>query len=409
MSKFYAVKGKENKIFTDWNECQAFISENKGSGNKYKSFHTEEEAVAFLEDRDYYAERLNEDLSLGFAVAFTDGSFEEGENKYSYGVVAVSPSGEKRQFSGVGSDERFLSSRNIVGEVDGVLTAVKWAFLNGYKKLKIYHDYEGLSAWANGRWGASSPVALYYVKEFEKYKGVVDVVFAKVKGHSNHKYNEIVDDLAKQALFNGKILSLVGNGYKISGNYFYEDFISWLNKKAPKAKIFERLDGTGFILGEEKLCIYPQKQATSIVSNGWFLLCLSACYFWEKSKKSQVNRLIERCFSVEIDQNEEVCGIGVARAVLKILKDNYAPALIFALFEIENEIKKSLGGVDKISPYFVREDERFVLKSDHAKKIAIENAYCFFYEYRTNYFNLQLTYQEVSRLIEKAYDLLKAL
>lgn len=140
MSKFYAVKGKENKIFTDWNECQAFISDNKGNGNKYKSFHTEEEAIAFLEGRDYYAERLASDLSQGFVVAFTDGSFEEGENKYSYGVVAVSPDGSEMYFSGVGNDQRFLSTRNVAGEVEGVLTAIKWAFLNGYKKIKIYHD-----------------------------------------------------------------------------------------------------------------------------------------------------------------------------------------------------------------------------------------------------------------------------
>ena len=69
-----------------------------------------------------------------------------------------------------------MSTRNIAGEVDGVLTAIRWAFLNGYKKIKIYHDYEGLSAWAKGIWSTGSPVSVHYVNEFDKYKGVVDVV-----------------------------------------------------------------------------------------------------------------------------------------------------------------------------------------------------------------------------------------
>ena len=137
MAKFYAVKCDQNKIFTAWDECKAYLSEMKNY--KYKSFSTLEEAQAYLDDRDYYAEILSQDLSEGYAVAFSDGSYEESVNKYSFGVVAVSPDGKERQFSGRGENPAFLSSRNIAGEVDGVLTAVRWAFLNGYTKLKIYH------------------------------------------------------------------------------------------------------------------------------------------------------------------------------------------------------------------------------------------------------------------------------
>ena len=409
MPKFYAVKGTQNQIFTDWNECQAYISANKGSGNKYKSFHTREEAIAYLEDRDYYAELISNDLSEGFVVAFTDGSFEEGVGKYSYGVVTVSPDGKERQFSGVGSDERFLSTRNIAGEVDGVLTAVKWAFLNGYNKIKIYHDYEGLSAWAKGIWSAGSPVSVYYVKSLEKYKGVLDVVFEKVKGHSNHKYNEMVDCLAKQALFEGKVEKLVGEGYKISGNYFYQDFLSWLNKKVPRAKFFERLGGTCFELGTEKLCVYPKTIATSVVSNGWFLLCLSFVYFLENASKGNVNRLIERCFGVEIDDKADYNGFETSKVFLNLLKDNFAPSIIFALSEMENAIKNALGEEQKISSYFSATNGVFSLKIPHSKKQELEKAYAFFYEYRTTYFNLQLTSENAKLLVEKAEELTKVL
>ena len=401
MSKFYAVKGEENRIFTEWSECQAFLSATKGGGNKYKSFHTIEEAQAFLEGRDYYAEVLQSDISKGFAVAFTDGSFEESVGKYSYGVVAVSPDGKERQFSGRGEVSAFLPTRNIAGEVDGVLTAVKWAFLNGYEKLKIYHDYEGLSAWANGSWGTGSPISVYYVKEFAKYKGAVDVTFVKVKGHSNHKYNEMVDKLAKKALFEGKIEPLLGMGFKVSGVSVYEDLIAWINQKAPKARVSSRLGGTVFTYGEEKLAVYPRFTATSIVGSGGFLYCIALSTVLANLSQMGINRLIERCLDVQIDKIEPLDGFEIASLTLDLCKENYAPCTLFGLEEIEKSIKKLLGVSGKISPYFEKTEGGFNLALDIKNKAQIEKAYAFFYEYRLNYFNLNFNREQTEKFIEK--------
>lgn len=409
MSKFYAVKGKENKIFTDWAECQAYISENKGNGNKHKSFSTNEEAVAYLEGRDYYAEVLAEDLAQGFAVAFTDGSFEEGVGMYSYGVVAVSPEGKERTFSGRGNETAFLPTRNIAGEVDGVLTAVKWAFLNGYPKIKIYHDYEGLSAWAKGIWNTSSPISVYYVKEFAKYKVAVDVVFQKVKGHSNHKYNEMVDKLAKEALFEGKVQSLVGLGYKVSGTSVYSDLLSWINKKAPRAKFTQRLGGTVFFSGEEKLAIYPRFTATSIVGSGGHLYCIALSAVLENLSQMGVNRLIERCLGVEIESDRELNGFDVSKLALDFCGENSAPAILFALEEIERAIKKALKENLKISTFFEKTDGGFRCLKQVLNREILEKAYAFFYEYRLNYFSLNFNREQAENIISKSEKLVAML
>lgn len=401
MSKFYAVKGEENRIFTEWGDCQAFLSQTKGNGNKHKSFHTLEEAQAYIEGRDYYAEILESDLSQGYAVAFTDGSFEESVGKYSFGVVAISPDGKERRFSGRGEEPAFLPTRNIAGEVDGVLTAVRWAFLNGYEKIKIYHDYEGLSAWAIGVWATNSPISVYYVREFAKYKGVVDVKFVKVKGHSNHKYNEMVDQLAKEALFDGKVEPLVGRGFKISGTSEYSDIIACINQKAPRAKTFERLGGTVFTYGEEKLAVYPRFSATSIVGTNGFLFCIALTVALAKFGKKDVNRLIERCLDVIVEKQEPLDGFEISNLMLSQIDCNFAPAILFSLEEIENAIKNSLSVNGKISPYFEKTSNGFNLMVSHKNTENLEKAYAFFYEQRINYFNLNLNREQAENVIKQ--------
>ena len=83
-------------------------------------------------------------------MAFTDGSFDDTLKRYSYGVVFVTPEGSEDHICGYGSNEKYLSSKNIIGEIFGVINALDWAISNNYQKIKIYHDYEGLSKWVSG-------------------------------------------------------------------------------------------------------------------------------------------------------------------------------------------------------------------------------------------------------------------
>lgn len=220
--KIYAVKkGHKTGIFDNWAECQAAT---KGfSGPEFKSFTTREEAEAYLENRDVWVDQVAKDNSEGYLVAFTDGSFDKDLKRYSYGVQFILPDGTEADICGYGSNPEYIDSNNIIGEIFGVINALDWAISNEYEKIKIYHDYEGLSKWISGEWTASSKVGKMYVNIFElKFKDFLEVEFAKVPGHSNVIYNEKADQLAKAALVDRKKVAVKGDNW-FSIPYFEQD------------------------------------------------------------------------------------------------------------------------------------------------------------------------------------------
>ena len=112
---------------------------------------------------------------------------------------------------GYGSNKEYLDSNNIIGEIFGVINAFDWAISNGYEKLKIYHDYEGLSKWITGEWVAKAKVSQMFVSLYKiKFDGFIQVEFVKVPGHSNVIYNEKADQLAKSALNDRKKVAVQG-------------------------------------------------------------------------------------------------------------------------------------------------------------------------------------------------------
>lgn len=216
--KYYAVrKGNKTGIFENWTDCQ---DATKGfSGPEFKSFSTREEAEAYLEDKDIWKEKVSEDNRNGYLVAFTDGSFDEALKRYSYGVVIVCPDGNKENICGYGSNEKYVDSNNIIGEIFGVINALDWSISNGYEKIKIYHDYQGLSKWLSGEWKANVPASQMFVHMYQqKYEGLLNVSFEWVHGHSNVSFNEEADALAKCALQDRKRIAVSGaNWYSVSG------------------------------------------------------------------------------------------------------------------------------------------------------------------------------------------------
>lgn len=220
--KVYAVrKGYKTGIFDSWTECQSAI---KGfSGPEFKSFTTREEAEAYLDNRDAWKEQVAKDNSEGYLVAFTDGSFDKDLQRYSYGVQFILPDGTEADICGYGSNKAYIDSNNIIGEIFGVINALDWAISNEYEKIKIYHDYEGISKWISGEWDAKSNVGKMYVKIYElKFKDFLEVEFVKVSGHSNIIYNEKADQLAKTALIDRKKVAIKGDNW-FSIPYFKPD------------------------------------------------------------------------------------------------------------------------------------------------------------------------------------------
>ena len=115
----------------------------------------------------------------------------------------------------------------------GVFNALDWAIEKGYSKIKIYYDYEGIGKWAKQEWKANSEVAKMYLTKMKIYMTIIEIEFIKVKGHSNNKYNERADRLAKDALKNGTKKISKGSSW-ITITFFEKENLNKIMNKMKK-------------------------------------------------------------------------------------------------------------------------------------------------------------------------------
>lgn len=198
--KVYAVrKGRMTGIFTSWDDCKAQVD--GFAGAEYKSFGDPEEAMAYL--------GLTEKPAGGAVlpegvIAYVDGSFDAGSGRFSCGVVIIETDSEGKsevtELKSAFDDAEAAAQRNVAGEIMGSKLAIDWCLANGIKSVEIYHDYEGIGAWADKRWKANNPLTQGYRDYVEKARKSLEIKFVKVKGHSGNKYNDMADKLAKEAL-----------------------------------------------------------------------------------------------------------------------------------------------------------------------------------------------------------------
>lgn len=202
MKKYYAVKsGRETGIFESWRECEKQV---KGfSGASYKSFLELESAENFLKDEqkrdDFTDENPGEDIPLNHAIAYVDGSYNIKTKEFSFGAVILHNGNElhlKEKFD----DSELALMRNVAGEIKGSEYAISHCINNGIESVDIYHDYEGVAKWPTGEWKANKDGTKAYKQFYDSAKDKVRICFIKVKSHSGDKYNDLADQLAKEAL-----------------------------------------------------------------------------------------------------------------------------------------------------------------------------------------------------------------
>lgn len=195
MGKYYAVrKGHQTGIFNDWPTCQKAV---KGySGAEFKSFKTKKEAEDFLNGGSNGPKNIPQ-TSL---IAYVDGSYDRRSEKAGFGAVLIVDDKvihTKAQRAEVNPKANLW---NVGAEIAGILYAVDWAIKNGYPEIYVHYDYLGLEKWYTKEWQAKNEVTQQYVQTMHAYKEKIKIHFYKVKAHTGVKYNELADELAKQAV-----------------------------------------------------------------------------------------------------------------------------------------------------------------------------------------------------------------
>lgn len=189
--KFYAVKTNEDSvIFESWDDAKAYMVGKKNI--KHKSFKTYEEAKNFLSGNECI-------VDMQIPTVYIDGSFDAETGSYSFGGVLLVDNVEY-QFSKKFLPDDYSISRNVAGEIRGAAYIINHCYKLGFKEINLYYDYVGIEEWYNSSWKAKTPIAVRYVEFVSNIKDKIKVNFIKVKSHSNDKYNDLADELAKKAL-----------------------------------------------------------------------------------------------------------------------------------------------------------------------------------------------------------------
>lgn len=199
---YYVVrKGSKVGIFTTWSECQASVKGFKGA--VFKGFETKAEALAWQDQQEETSEQIEtlpnggpklEINSVDYEV-YTDGSYING--RYSYGYAFIKDEQVVFEGNGVGDDLEAAVMRNVAGEIAAVQVAVEKAKTMEVR-IRIYHDYSGISQWVNGNWQAKNKFTQAYVAFMREHRHYYEL--KKVTGHSGDRFNDYVDRLAKKAL-----------------------------------------------------------------------------------------------------------------------------------------------------------------------------------------------------------------
>lgn len=189
--KYYAVKkGRNPGIYTSWDSC---LKEVKGySGAIYKSFKTKEEAEIYMA-----GEKKELEIGANSVIAYVDGSYNQKLKVYGSGVVYITDDKELELMKSY--DDSYHIHRNVAGEVKASELAIEKAIEDKKEQIIIYHDYQGIASWANGDWKTNNDLTKAYKRFIDQAKKKIKIDFVKVKGHSNDKFNDKADQLAKEA------------------------------------------------------------------------------------------------------------------------------------------------------------------------------------------------------------------
>lgn len=189
----------ENIIVNTWAECLTYVKGVKGA--KYKSFENIEDAKAYLNEGNRMLKKSDENYPSDCVHAYVDGSYNSADGRYSYGVVCVFDNVVEYIESNAEVDTSEKNIRQIAGELKGAIRAVEYAERQGYNKIVIFHDYEGIAHHATGAWDRKEESSIEYYNKMQKLmESGIEIIFVKVDSHTGDLFNELVDEKCKECL-----------------------------------------------------------------------------------------------------------------------------------------------------------------------------------------------------------------
>ena len=137
------------------------------------------------------------EVGANSVIAYVDGSYNQKLKVYGSGVVYITDDKELELMKSY--DDAYQIHRNVAGEVKASELAIEKAIEDKKDQIIIYHDYQGIASWAKGDWKTNNDLTKSYKNFIDQAKKKIKIDFVKVKGHSNDKYNDKADQLAKEA------------------------------------------------------------------------------------------------------------------------------------------------------------------------------------------------------------------
>lgn len=135
------------------------------------------------------------------AKLYTDGSSNYKLGKVGTGAVIVDNSNNiLSEISKEVDKPELLKYNNVAGEILACCYGIEKCIELDVKQVEIHVDYIGLIKWYDGTWRTKNNFTKLYVNMLREYGKFIDFNFIKVKAHSNDKWNEYADKLAKKSI-----------------------------------------------------------------------------------------------------------------------------------------------------------------------------------------------------------------
>lgn len=199
--KYYCIRyGPYRGIYETKEEFEKYMD---GYSDLFgRVFELKELADLYMEDEINGEEdvTLTQLKDIYDVVAFVDGSIRRDLHWFSYGIVLFH-NGKEHHFKQKYTNNSFYEVLSDAGELKGAMKVMKYAKDHGAKRVAIFHDSAKIADLANR---VEVPTGIAHQDYIDFYDEMVEdglyITFYKVKAHSNNHYNDLADELAKDAL-----------------------------------------------------------------------------------------------------------------------------------------------------------------------------------------------------------------